>query len=114
MPVNPFVEFEKATKNIFYVKDYVKDAISDSDAIRKCFAEANKISGDKTVIFNGKDYRIDEAILLSSDTHVIIDGCAIKQNDRVFDNIFRGENVIVDTENPCGYPLDVLETKNIK
>ena len=100
-------------KNIFYVKNYISEGISDSEAIRNCFADANKIKEPRTVIFDGKDYFLDEAIVLSSDTHVIIDGCTLKQKDEVFDNIFRGENIIVNPDEPYGYPLDVLEIKNV-
>jgi polygalacturonase len=38
----------------------------------------------------------------------------IKQNNEVFDNVFRGNNLIVNPENPFGTPLDVLPTRNIK
>ena len=58
---------------------------------------------ERTVVFDGKDYFIDEAIILTSNTHVIVDGCKIKQNDKVFDNIFRGENVIINPDDPYGY-----------
>lgn len=101
-------------KNVFYVKDYIREGVSDSEAINRCFAEANKLAEPKTVVFDGKDYFLDEAIVLTSNTHVIIDDCTLKQNDEVFDNIFRGANVIVNPDDPYGYPLDVLEIKNIK
>ncbi len=101
-------------KNVFYVKNYLGDNVSDSEAIRNCFADAEKVGAPKTVVFDGKDFFIDEAIVLSSDTHVIVDGCTLKQNDEVFDNIFRGANVIVNPDDPYGYPLDVVEIKNIK
>ena len=100
-------------QNVFYVKDYLKDGISDSEAIKLCFADADKCES-RTVIFDGKDYHVDESIILASNTHVIIDNCAIMQNDRVFDNIFRGANVEVDPEAPYSYPLNVTEIKNIK
>lgn len=97
----------------FYVKDYLKDSITDSEAIKACLADAAKVE-EKTVIISGKDYFLDEAIVLPSNTHVIIDNCTLKQNDRVFDNIFRGENVKVNPEEPYGYPLDVDTIENIK
>ncbi len=100
-------------KNLFYVKDYAKDGISDSEAIRLCLDAANHLS-EKTVIFDGKDYALDEAIVLTSGTHVIIDNCTLKQNDEVFDNIFRGANVVVNPDAPYDYPLDVKTIENIK
>ena len=68
---------------IFYIKDYVKGAKSDSEAIENCLAEAQKETGPATVIFDGKDYLIDRAILLPSEVTVIVDDCTIKQNDYV-------------------------------
>ena len=100
-------------KNIFYVKDYAKPNTTDSEAIRACFSEAEKAE-NRTVIFDGRDYFIDEAIVLPSNTHVIIDNCTIKQKDEVFDNIFRGANLIINPEEPNGYPLDVLTIENVK
>lgn len=99
--------------NVFYVKDFAKETITDSEAIKLCLAAADAFE-DKTVIFDGKDYALDEAIVLTSGTHVVIDNCTLKQNDKVFDNIFRGANVIVDPVAPYDYPLDVKDIKNIK
>ena len=98
---------------IFCVKDYLKPGITDSEAIKACL-EAACDKEQRTVILSGKDYLLDEAIVLPSNTHIIIDNCTLKQNDRVFDNIFRGANVLVNPENPYGYPLDVTTIENIK
>jgi polygalacturonase len=38
----------------------------------------------------------------------------IKQNNKVFDNVFRGDNLIIDSENPYCSPIDVLPISNIK
>ena len=98
----------------FYVKDYLLFDASDSSAIERCFTAANQINGEKTIVFDGKDYFIDRAILLSSNTQVIIDNCTIKQNDYVFDNVFRGDNLIINGINPYGPPVDVTPIHNIK
>ena len=98
----------------FFVKDYLKNSITDSEAIEKCLSDANKILGDKTIIFNGKNYLIDRAILISSNTNIIIDNCTIKQNDCVFDNVFRGDNLILNELDPNGTPIDVSHIENIK
>lgn len=100
-------------QKLFYVKDYLKTGLTDSEAIRLCFEAANA-HDVKTVVFDGRDYALDEAIVLTSGTHVIIDNCTLKQNDKVFDNIFRGANVIVNPDKPYDYPLDVLTIENIK
>lgn len=101
-------------EQIFYVKDFLADAKNDSEAIESCFAAAKNITKNKTVVFDGKDYFIDRAILLPCDTTVIVDNCTIKQNDYVFDNIFRGDNLILNGIDPYGVPVDVLPIQNIK
>ena len=102
------------TNSLFYVKDYRNPNITDSEAIERCFLDANKGSGEKTVVFDGEDYRIDRAILIDSNTTVIIDNCTIKQNDFVFDNMFRGDNLIINGIDPYGAPLNVTPVSNIK
>lgn len=101
-------------EKIFYVKDFLNGAANDSEAIERCFAAAEKVSGNKTIIFDGQDYFIDRAILISSDTQIIIDNCTIKQNDYVFDNVFRGNNLIINGIDPYGAPIDVTPISNIK
>jgi len=98
----------------FYVKDYCKQDVSDSDAIEACLQEAVQNATERTIVFDSKDYYIDRAILVPSDTEIIVDGCMIKQKERVFDNIFRGANLVLDEENPYGAPLDVKPIQNIR
>ena len=73
-----------------------------------------KTPSASVIVFDSKDWYIDNAILIPPDTTIIIDDCMIKQNNEVFDNVFRGNNLIVNPENPFGTPLDVLPTRNIK
>ena len=101
-------------ERIFYVKDFLADAKNDSEAIESCFSSAKNITENKTVVFDGKDYFIDRAILIPSDTQIIIDDCTIKQNDYVFDNVFRGDNLIINGIDPYGPPIDVTPIRNIK
>ena len=98
----------------FKVIDYVKDGLTDSEIIERCMQEASEVSGNKVILFDGKDYFIDRAIIVFDDTEIYIDGCTIKQNDFVFDNVFRGVNTIVDENDPYGFPLDVKPIKNVK
>lgn len=74
--------------NVLYVSKY-RGGVSDDEAILCCMADAAAFS-ERTVIFDGEDYLISNAVLLPSNTTVIIDGCAIKQSDEAFDNVFRG------------------------
>ncbi len=97
----------------YKVIDYIKDGVSDSSAIENCISDAMN-SDERIIIFDGRDYRIDKAITLPDNTTVIVDGCAIRQSDEVFDNIFRGMNHIIDPKEPYGIPLDVTPIKNVK
>ena len=101
-------------ENKFYVKDYLSDSLCDSEAIEKCFAAAEEAEGNKTIIFDGKDYLIDRAILVSSNTDIFVDNCTIKQNDYVFDNIFRGNNHVINGIDPYGRPIEVTHICNIR
>ena len=102
------------TKPVFYVRDYWKAGLSDSDAIEACMASANTLDGEKTIVFDGRDFLIERAILVSSNTHIIVDDCQIKQENLVFDNIFRGANFQVDPNDPNGYLLGVAPQTNIR
>ncbi len=99
---------------MIYVKEYIQPDITHSKAIRTALEALKKETGDRTLVFSGQDYYIDEAILLPSDTTIYVDGCKIQQNDRVFDNVFRGDNLEVDPENPYGAPLRVTPLRNVK
>lgn len=64
--------------------------------------------------FSGRDWWLDESILLPSETTVIIDGCDLYQNDEVFDTVLRGDNMKLDPHNPFGQPLAVTPLHDIK
>lgn len=85
----------------------------DDDAIAACLME-RKVHDEATIIFDGPDYWISRAICLPSNTTVIIDGCAIRQVDEAFDNVFRGDNLEIVPENPWGLPLSVDALENIR
>jgi hypothetical protein len=98
-----------------YVKDFRKPGMTDDECIAACMAHcAAQGLKDPVVVFNGGDWHIGSAILVSSGMTVIVDGCAIKQNDGTFDNVFRGSNVTVDPHNPYDWPLDVAPLSDIK
>lgn len=96
-----------------YVRDFAADNLTDSQIIAACLT-ARPAGEAVTIILDGRDFHIDEAILLDDFTTFIIDGCAIKQNDEVFDNVFRGANVIINPENPFGAPLEVRPARDIR
>ena len=55
--------------NAFFVTEYIKEGMSDSEAIRACLLDAEKCES-RTIVFAGKDFYLDEAIVLSSNTTV--------------------------------------------
>lgn len=101
-------------QNVFCVKDYCKPGLSDSEAIELCFAQAERVEGEKQVVFHGKEFFLDRAVLIDSDTTVLIDDCTIKQKDFVFDNVFRGKNVLVSAVDPYGMPVEVTPIRKVR
>jgi hypothetical protein len=97
----------------FYVYDFIDGVKTDSEVIKECLQFAS-IFNDKTIIFDQKDWFIDEAILVPANTTIIIDGVMIKQNNEVFDNVFRSDNFQIDSANPYGFPLSIQPLNNIK
>ncbi|APC41520.1 hypothetical protein [Clostridium estertheticum] len=100
-------------KEIIHVSDFYDGIKTDSQVIIDCLNFCS-LFGKRTIIFDQKDWNIDEVILLESDTTIIVDGCTIKQKDNVFDNVFRGNNLTIDPSNPYGAALSVADIKNIK
>ena len=107
-------DWEKlAEKNVFHVNDFVSVDLTDSEIIERCFEFANLFT-HKKIIFDTKQWNIDRAILLPANTYIQIDGVVIKQNDNVFDNVFRGDNLTINKNEPNGYPAHISNSKNIK
>lgn len=112
--VNKFINsnvFENGTTVKVY--DFYNASKTHSQIIKDALAFASG-NNNKKIIFDTINWNIDEAILLDSNTTVIIDGVTIKQNNQVFDNVFRGNNLTIDTNNPYGFPISVSEIENIK
>lgn len=99
--------------NVVKVIDFWNATDGDDIAIQNALLFTS-IYDYRTIIFDSKDWLITEAIVLSSNTTVIIDGCMIKQADLTFDNIFRGDNYTLSTLHPNGTPLDSTDIENIK
>ena len=95
------------------VIDFAKRNLSDSDIIESAinYAKTNNIN---TILFDSKNWLLDRAILYYSNVTFIVNGVTLKQANGVFDNIFRSEGFIVDSNKPYDYPLDVKPTENFK
>ena len=87
--------------------------MSDDEIIKNAFDFVRNVK-NKTVIFDSRDYLISKAVLIDSDTTVIIDGITIKQADNTFDNVFRGNNAVFDSNYPNGLAVGITDIKNIK
>ena len=95
------------------VFDFFNNNKSHSEAIDDAIA-FSRMFKNRTIVFDTIDWYISKAILLPSNTTVIIDGVSIVQNDNVYDNVFRGDNLLLDNNDINGMPLEVFETSNIK
>ncbi|WP_291599326.1 glycosyl hydrolase family 28 protein [Bacteroides sp.] len=96
-----------------YLSDFIDSSKTDSQVIKDClcFVEDYKW---KIVHFDVRNLLIDEAILLDANTTVLLENCTIKQLDYTFDNVFRGNNFIIDQEDPYGYPIQINRIENIR
>ena len=67
------------------LSDYLKYGENHSDAIRLCLNDC-ALYETKVIYFDIREIYIDEAILLDTNTTVVLEDCIIKQNNGVFDN----------------------------
>lgn len=96
-----------------HVHDFLKEGKTHSESIRDCLNFVS-VFEHRTLIFDKINWKLDEAIVLPSHTTVIIDGVILKQNDYVFDNVFRADNMVLDENDPNGYPLSMEQACDIK
>ena len=71
---------------VVYAADFLKGR-SHSEAIEAAMASVGKPGTPLTVVLDKQNWIIDRAILLSSNSELVIDGCTLKLADKVFDNI---------------------------
>ena len=94
------------------VSDWVSDSANASDSIEEMIKFSQAF--EKRVLVFDMDVTISRAILLPSNTTVLLKNCTITQADETFDNVFRGENVILDDNDYVYVPEDISQLKNIK
>ena len=97
---------------VVYAADFLKDR-SHSEAIEAAMASVGKPGTPLTLVLDKQNWIIDRAILLSSNTELVIDGCILKLADKVFDNIIRVAGIHPNPDNPNGF-CKVDSTKNIR
>ena len=93
--------------------DFACEGKCDSEAIADAIAYAKECHLNNLLI-DSKDWYIDRAIEVPSDFKVVVDGVLIKENDFVFDNIFRPDTVKINPDDPFGYPFSIDESHNIR
>lgn len=98
-------------EQIFYVRQY--EGQSDDERVEACLKDASRC-GRPTVVFDGRDFEISRAVLLSSGMTVLVDNCTIRQSDCAFDNVFRSANVRLDKENPSFYSGEIEKISHVR
>jgi len=98
--------------NVVFVYDYYNAGISHSDVIDLALAAANALP-NSTLVFDTIAWITDRAILLNSNTTVVILNCKIKQTNLVFDNVFRANNFTINAGDLYGYPTSITTCQNI-
>ena len=93
--------------------DFLETGKSDSDTIDKAleYAAGNNI---KNVLIDKKNWIIDRAIEVRSNMSIIVDSVMIKLADRVLDNVFRPDSMVMKPDDKFGFPLEIRETENIR
>lgn len=95
------------------VVDFDNASLSD-DVIIENALNFSKGFEYRTLVFDTRDWNISKAILIPSNTTIVIDGVTIKQNDEIFDNMFRSGNIVINEEHPNTFPTSITKCENIK
>lgn len=96
-----------------HVDDFTVSGQTDSQIIKNCLRFAQSFK-HRTIVFDRRDFHISESIMIPSDTTIIIDGVTVKQNDGVFDTMFRSDNMTMDANYPHGLAIDMTQCANIR
>lgn len=85
-----------------------------SGAIEAALAAAKSANGPVAIVLDAQTWTIDRAILLPSNTELILDGCTLKLADGVFDNIIRVAGLTPNPRDPYGTCLALESGRNFK
>ena len=92
---------------------FAGEGVGDSDAIDRALAYMNE-SHIRTLVLDGRDWTLERAAELPSDSRIVVDGVCVRQADGVLDNIFRPDGIRIDPADPFGYPFEICPTENIR
>lgn len=74
---------------------------TDRERIQKAIDDIHNSGSYGTVRVEGQSvFYLDAALLIKSNVDLLVDGCKLKLNNYVFDNVIRCAGIIPDTDNP--------------
>ena len=104
---------KSTTVNRVKAVDYLKGR-THSEAIEAAIASSKLPGTFAVIVLDSQSWIIDRAILLSSNTELVIDACKLKLADGVFDNIIRAAGIKPNPQDPNGSCLSLEPVENIK
>ena len=87
---------------------------TDSEAIEAAQASRKDPAEPVTIVLDGRSWRIDRAIVLDSNTELLIDGCTLKLANGVFDNVIRIARLKPNPADPNGACLAMQPVHDVK
>lgn len=95
------------------LSDFMNQLQTDQQNIEDCLAFVSGF-GKKTIHFDVERLTVSRAILLESNTTILLEDCVIKQADETFDNVFRSANLNPNGNGGQDMPSEIPILENIK
>jgi hypothetical protein len=95
------------------LSDFMNPQQTDQKNIEDCLAFVSGFE-KKTIHFDVERLVVSRAILVGSNTTILLEKCAIKQADGTFDNVFRSTNLNPDGNGGQDMPSDIPILENIR
>ena len=123
-PITPFAQLDReeflrlhaprfASPRRIRAGDFL-DGRTDSEAIEAAQASRKDPAEPVTIVLDGRPWWIDRAIVLDSNTELLIDGCTLKLADGVFDNVIRIARLKPNPADPNGACLAMQPVHDVK
>lgn len=95
------------------LSDFMNSQQTDQKNIEDCLAFVSGFE-KKTIHFDIERLVVSRAILLESNTTILLENCVLKQADGTFDNVFRSANLNPNGNGGQDMPSDIPLLENIK
>lgn len=95
------------------LSDFMNSQQTDQKNIEDCLAFVSGFE-KKTIHFDVERLVVSRAILLESNTTILLENCVLKQADGTFDNVFRSANLNPNGNGGQDMPSDIPLLENIK